>query len=359
MHEFGLGGTLEELRMGGGKDFLVGRVEALEVIPNRSIDDLLRAMGKTGFQGRRLSEAVDVITEMITDEDVTVLMGYAGSLSVAGQWKIIKWFIENGFIDVLVPTGANISEDIVEAMGHSYYQLGGKDDPHLFREGYNRYFDLCGAESDYFEMTSLIAEFICDLVDAEGGNPCMSSREFLRRFGEFLDGRGIDCIVSAAYRHDVDIFCPAIVDSPYGDAILMAYGRGRRLRIDNAADYIEFMSMAERVRETGVIYVGGGVPKDFIQLFAVTPDLMYDRFEVPGRRGLKRKGVEESFYPHKYAVQITTDSPQWGGLSGATLEEGISWGKELIGGRMVTVYCDATIALPIIAHAIAERLGSR
>ncbi|MEM2082466.1 MAG: deoxyhypusine synthase family protein, partial [Candidatus Bathyarchaeia archaeon] len=77
------------------------------------------------------------------------------------------------------------------------------------------------------------------------------------------------------------------------------------------------------------------------------------------RRGLTRRGVKESFYPHKYAVQITTDSPQWGGLSGATLEEGISWGKELIGGRMATVYCDATIALPIIAHAIAERLGSR
>ena len=329
----------------------------MEVIPNRSVGNLLEAMGKTGFQGRRLSEAAEVITEMITDEDVTVFMGYAGSLSVAGQWKIVKWFIEKGYVDVLVPTGANISEDIVEAMGHSYYQLEGGNDSHLFREGYNRYLDLCGIESDYFEMTSLIAEFISGLVDAEGDIPCMSSREFLHRFGGFLDGRGIDCIVSAAYRHGVDIFCPAIVDSPYGDAILMAYGRGKRVRIDNAADYIEFMSMAERVKETGVIYIGGGVPKDFIQLFAVTPDLMYEQFAIPGREGLKRKGVGETFYPHKYAVQITTDSPQWGGLSGATLEEGISWGKESVEGKIVTVYCDATIALPIIAHAIAERLG--
>ena len=358
MHGSHSGGLLEGARESEEKRFLVGRVEALEVVPHRSIDDLVRAMGKTGFQGRRLSEAVEIITEMIIDDDVTVLMGYAGSLSVAGQWRIIKWFIEKEYIDVLVPTGANISEDIVEAMGRSYYQLDGGDDSYLFKEGYNRYFDLCGVESDYFEMTSLIADFICDLVDAEGGEPCMSSREFLRRFGGFLDGRGIDCIVSAAYRHGVDIFCPAIVDSPYGDAILMAYGRGRRIRIDNAADYIEFMSLAEGVKETGVIYIGGGVPKDFIQLFAVTPDLMYDRFEIPGRKGLKRKGVKETFYPHKYAVQITTDSPQWGGLSGATLEEGISWGKEAVGGRIVTVYCDATIALPIIAHAVAERLGS-
>ena len=148
-----------------------------------------------------------------------------------------------------------------------------------------------------------------------------------------------------------------MIDSPYGDAALIAKSKGFDLSIDAVKDYTEFMSMGEEVKDTGVIYIGGGVPKDFIQLFAVTGDLLYQDRRVPHReKGITREGTKGTYYPHKYAVQITTDSPQWGGLSGCTFEEAISWGKESPQGKLVQCYCDATIALPIISHSLAERI---
>ena len=95
-------------------------------------------------------------------------------------------------------------------------------------------------------------------------------------------------------------------------------------------DYREYMSLAEHVKDTGVVYIGGGVPKDWIQLISVTADLLYNDREIPNRQNPRYRdnvGTKEAYYPHSYAVQITTDSPQWGGLSGCTFEEAVSWGK--------------------------------
>jgi len=332
------------------------KVKAIEVEVPKSISQLLSQMSQTGFQGRKLAEALEVLEKMMKDPSVTIFMGYAGSLSTTGQWKIIQWFIENHYIDVLVPTGANISEDIVEAMGFSYHQLEHQaDDKTLFQEGYNRYYDVCGKESDYFRMTELIAEFILTLKE----NYPYSSREFLAAFGKWLEGKGIESIVTVAAREKVPIFCPAIIDSPYGDASLIARSKGFHLTLDAVKDYVEFMSLAEKIQDTGVIYIGGGVPKDFIQLLAVTSDLLYPDMKVPNKEGKKRAGTRETYYPHQYAVQITTDSPQWGGLSGCTFDEAISWGKEQPEGRFVQCYCDATIALPLLAHALAERMKGK
>jgi deoxyhypusine synthase len=295
---------------------------------------------------------------MIGNKKLTILMGYAGSLSTTGQWKIVKWLIENRYIDILVSTGANISEDIVEAMGFAYFKGHHlTDDRKAFDSGFNRYYDVYGKESDYLAMTELIAEFITGNLK-EGY--AYSSREFLYLFGKWLDKKGIDSIVATAAKHNVPIFCPAIVDSPYGDAGLLAKSKGFNLVIDNMKDYVEFMKLGEKVQETGVVYIGGGVPKDFIQLFAVTSDLLYKNKKVPNRTNpLTRAGTDENYYPHMYAVQITTDSPQWGGLSGCTFEEAISWGKETHVGKFVQCYCDATIALPMVSHALAERINGK
>ena len=312
-------------------------------------------MSQTGYQGRKLAEAAQVIDKMIRDKDVTIILGFAGSMSTAGQWKIINWLIENNLIDILVSTGANISEDIIEAMGFSYYQgTHLADDEELFKLGLNRYYDVYGREDDYLKMTELIASFIQTLDK----NYKYSSREFLYLFGKFLLKKKIFSIVAKAAEKRVPVFCPAIVDSAYGDAALIAESKGFHLTIDVVKDYVEFMRIAEKVKETGVIYIGGGVPKDFIQLFAVSADLLYSSKRVEGR---KKKPIhcnvtDENYYPHKYAVQITTDSPQWGGLSGCSFEEAISWGKEIKGGHYIQCFCDATIALPIIAHALCERL---
>jgi len=334
------------------------KVEAIQV-SQKSISQLLADMAKTGFQGKKLAEAVDVLESMITDKDITILFGYAGSLSTTGQWKIICWMIENGYIDILVSTGANISEDIVEAMGFAYWQgTHNCDDENLFKIGVNRYYDVLGKEDDYMHMTELIAEFYLTLDQ----NHQYSSREILYIFGKWLSKKGIRSIVTVAAEHNVPIFCPAIIDSPYGDAALIATAKGHTLVIDGVKDYVEFMQLSSKVTDTGVVYIGGGVPKDFIQLFAVTADLLYPERIIPNRKpGLNRlnTGPQETYYPHKYALQITTDSPQWGGLSGCTFEEAVSWGKENPQGKMCQCYCDATIALPIITHALAERVKEK
>ncbi|MEM5835103.1 MAG: deoxyhypusine synthase family protein [Candidatus Aenigmatarchaeota archaeon] len=340
------------------RDLLVKKVEAIEVEKDKRISKLLREMGNTGFQGKRLGIAVDIIEKMIRDKEVTIFLGYAGSLSTTGQWKIIKWFIERNFIDVLVPTGANISEDIVDAMGFGYWQGSEKiDDRILCKFSINRYYDVFVKESDYMKMTELIADFYMNELK-EGY--CYSSKEILYLFGKWLEKRGIESIVTAAARNRVPVFCPALIDSPYGDAILIAKSKGFNIVIDEAKDYVEFMRISEKIKESGVIYIGGGVPKDFIQLFAVTSNLLYPDRKVPGKnKGMKvleKNKIIETHYPHKYAVQITTDTPQFGGLSGCTFEEAISWGKISATGNFVQVYCDATIALPLIAHALEERL---
>ena len=335
--------------------FLREKVRAIEVSPGKSVSELLGEMARTGFQGKSLARAADVFEKMIKAEDLTIFFGYAGSLSTTGQWKIVNWLIENRYMDVLIPTGANISEDIVEAMGFSYWQGDrNEDDSKLFSEGINRYYDVYGTEPDYLEMTELLADFIVTLDESRN----YSSREFLEKCGRWLDRKNIDSIVAAAARNGVPVFCPAIADSPYGDAALVARSRGFHLTIDAIKDYVEFMRMGESVADTGVVYIGGGVPKDFIQLFAVTGDLLYEDRKVPGREaGKNRKGTgeQETYYPHRYAIQVTTDSPQWGGLSGCTFEEAVSWGKENPEGNLVQCYCDATIALPIVSHALSER----
>lgn len=334
------------------------RVKAIEVGEHRSISELMKLMENTGFQGKNLARTVSIFEKMAKDPDITILFGYAGSLSTTGQWKIINWLMENNLIDVLVPTGANISEDIVEAMGGAYIQSSHiNSDEELFKKGYNRYYDILGDEVEYLEMTELIAQFILTLNDSYN----YSSREFLFEFGNWLLDKNINSIVSVAAKKNIPIFCPAFPDSPYGDAGLIAGSKGFKLTIDSMKDYREYMSLAENVKDTGVIYIGGGVPKDWIQLISVTADLLYHERAVPNRENAKHRenvGPKESYYPHRYAIQITTDSPQWGGLSGCTFEEAISWGKEDPNGDLVQCYCDATIALPLISHSLAERLGN-
>lgn len=345
------------------KPYLNKKVTAIEV-KKKTISQLLAEMENTGFQGRKLAEVASTWEKMIKDKSITILMGYAASLSTTGQWKMINWLIENRYIDILVGTGANLSEDIVDAMGYSYWKgTHMADDAALLATDINRYYDVYGLETDYMVMTEMIGEFY--VKNLKPDHP-YSSREILHLFGKWLWKKGIKSIVATAAHYNVPVFCPAIVDSPYGDGGLVAKSHDFNLVIDNMKDYIEFMKLAEKVKETGVIYIGGGVPKDFIQLFAVTPDLMYESRRVPGRtakvfrakRGNKDELVE-SYYPHKYAIQITTDAPQWGGLSGCTFEEASSWGKEEPEGNNVQCYCDATIGIPLVTHALLERVKGK
>jgi len=315
------------------------RVEAIEPAKGKSISQLLEEMSKTGFQGRKLGEAVDVWEEMLREKDLTIYMGLAGSMSTTGMWKLVCWLVENRFIDVLISTGANISEDILEGMGGSYWRGSSLvDDAELYREKIDRFHDVFADEYQYRAMEELLKEFMKGLDPNRG----YSSREFLHALGKELSQAGIQSIVSSAYKAKVPIFCPAIVDSGYGVAAVLAAEEGFNVNIDQMKDFRECVEIAQRADATGVVYIGGGVPKDFTQLLAVAQEL--------------KRGKD---YPHKYSIQITVDAPHWGGLSGCTLEEAISWGKTSPRGRNITCYCDATIALPLLVHALAERVERR
>lgn len=187
----------------GIENFLSKKVFAIDVNAPTSIWQLLEKMSRTGYQGRKLAEVTYVVDRMIRDKDTTIIMGLAGSMSTAGQWKIINWFMENNLIDILVSTGANISEDIVEAMGFSYYQgTYLVDDEELFKVGLNRYYDVYGREDDYLKMTELIASFAKTL----DSNYKYSSREFLYLFGKFLLKKKINSIVAVAAKRRFPYF---------------------------------------------------------------------------------------------------------------------------------------------------------
>ena len=327
------------------------RVECIDV-KEKSVSQLLAEMSRTAYQGRKLGEAVDVWEAMLKEKDLTIIMGFSGSMSTAGQWKMVNWLIENRFIDVLVSTGANVSEDIVDAMGLGYWQGSHQvDDQQLLKDDVNRYYDVYGKETDYREMELLITEF---LMTAKKGFP-YTSAELLYQFGKWLNKKGIRSIVAVAAANNVPVFSPALADSAYGETFLMAKNSGHPIMLDSVKEFDQFVSIGEKTKEVGVIYIGGGVPKDFTQLLAISVSPRTKDEGVKGRRGHVRKGLKEYYYPHRYAIQITTDSPQWGGLSGCTLEEAISWGKIDIEGKRAVCYCDATIALPLITHALNER----
>jgi deoxyhypusine synthase len=320
-------------------EYVAGPLTSIEV-KERKISDLLAAMSLTGFQGRKLGEALDAWVRALKDEDTVIMMGYAGSLSTTGQWRIVKWLVENRYIDVLVSTGANITEDLIEAMGYRYWRGSPLvDDDLLRKKGIYRFYDVYVKEQDYISMEKMLGEFMLTLRDGKA----LASPELLYLLGRWLENRGVDGIVTSASRHKVPIFCPAIVDSGFGVAYIHNRYMNKEfsLLVDQFKDYELLVKIKSQSKNSAAIFIGGGVPKDFIQLSAVSVDLLLS-------------GDYTKTRPHKYAIQITVDSPHWGGLSGATLEEGKSWGKEMKGGMNVQCFCDATIALPLLAHSLHE-----
>ena len=323
------------------KEVLSRPVKTIQV-KKKTISALLEEMSQTGFQGKKLGEVADIWAQMAREKDLTIFLGLTGSLSTTGQWKIIRWLIEKRYVDVVVSTGANISEDILEALGYHYYQgTWLADDEELLRLKVDRFYDVYADEIQYRKLESTIFRFANTLDDKK----TYSTREFLFQFGEYLSKKGIDSIVAAAYERKVPIYSPGLIDSGYGVALsLLMRQKGKLIRLDQTKDMEELAQIAERAKKTGVVYLGGGVPKDTIQLSTII-------------KSLSEGGKEET--PHEFAIQITADSPQWGGLSGCTLEEAISWGKISSQAKKATLYSDITLALPIVTHALDEMVEKR
>ncbi|MFQ6062002.1 MAG: deoxyhypusine synthase [Methanosarcinales archaeon] len=306
-------------------------------VKNRTISNLTDAMLQTGFQGRKLAESIEIWMGMLEEKDLTIFMGLSGALVPAGMGKIISFFIKNRLIDCLVSTGANIFHDIHETLGNKHY-IGSHlaDDTKLFESGIDRIYDIFAVEKEFRNTDHFIANFAKKLK-----NKKYSSREFIYLLGKELAASADveDSIIVSAYKHNVPIFIPALCDSSIGIGLMIAKRNGIEVVIDQISDVDEITQIVEQTKKTGVIYIGGGVPKNFIQQTEIIADIL----------GLQVGG-------HDYAIQYTTDAPHWGGLSGCTFNEAISWGKISVKSSTVQVFVDATIALPIVAHALNEKI---
>ncbi|MDP6612601.1 MAG: deoxyhypusine synthase [Candidatus Hydrothermarchaeota archaeon] len=307
-------------------------------VRRRSISELLKAMKDTGFQGRKLGEAVDAWVNMLRENEFTILMGLSGAMVPAGMGKIIAYLIRKKLIDCLVSTGANIFHDIHEALGGAHYKGNATvNDAELYKHRIDRMHDVF-APDDEFRKVDL---FIAEVAESLEHTRTYSSREIIHHLGKAVAERGDreDSIIVSAYKAGVPIFLPALGDSSIGIGLIVARRRGYNIAVDQMKDIDEITQIVEKAGKTGVIYVGGGVPKNFIQQTEVITSLL----------GSESGG-------HDYGIQFTTDAPHFGGLSGCTFEEAVSWGKISPTARKVQVFVDATIALPLVTHALMERV---
>jgi len=287
------------------------------------------------FQGRNLAKAYQVWKKML-DDRVLIMMGMSGAMVPAGMRRLVVYIIKSRLIDCLVTTGANLFHDIHETLGRLHFQCSPSiNDVHLQKHLIDRMYDTLADEEEFRDADAMIGKFAAAL---DPSRP-YTTREFLNLLGKDLARRAKeDGIVTAAYRAGIPIYCPAVADSSIGIGIAESRHNGKnQFTFDVVGDVLETAHLAADSPATGVIYFGGGTPKNFVQQTEVTAAFM-------------RKSTEG----HKYAMQIITDAPHWGGLSGCTFEEAQSWGKIAHDASMVTVHCDSTIAMPMLVSALSE-----
>jgi deoxyhypusine synthase len=314
-------------------------IEPFRADPELRADELLQRMERISFQGRNLATAHRIWQKMLQD-DVTIFLGIAGALSAGGLRMVIAQLIEQRFVDCVVSTGANLYHDLHETRGrHHYVGSPRADDAALASERIDRVYDTYADEEEFIDNDNWIADFASSLPIRP-----FTSREFLHRLGGYLwEQTRNDGILTAAYRAAVPIFCPAIADSSIGMGLSQARqktpGAGC---IDVIGDIVESANLVITRPRTASVVLGGGTPKNFINQACVQAEFYSD--EVGG---------------HRYALQIVTDVPHYGGASGSTLEEAQSWGKVATDADQVTVHADATIALPLLASALAGSAGQQ
>ena len=317
------------------KDLFHSRVRPFPVTGSASASELMERLGGTAFQARNLAQAARIWQRMLEDR-VTILFGLAGAMVPAGMRAVLVYLIENRLIDCLVSTGANLFHDVYETLGAPHWQHSPEtDDVELGRRRVNRFYDVLAPETDFSAAEEWVVSFATSL---DASRP-YTTREYFDLMGRALIPKAKEQgIITAAARHDVPIYCPALSDSVHGLALASGrLRRGQRLMFDIIGDVLETSHIALTAEGTGVIYVGGGTPKNFIQQAEVA-SYIWGR-ELAG---------------HKYGIQVTMDQPQWGGLSGCTFEEAQSWRKIAPEADFVTVNVEATVALPLVVSALAE-----
>jgi deoxyhypusine synthase len=323
---------------------------AVEHVDVTSFDarPIVEGYRRTAFQARNLAEAADIYSEMLADRDCAVILTLAGSLVSAGLKDALVTLIENDMVDLVVSTGANVvDQDFFEALGFRHYVAPGTpeapvvSDEELQRLGIDRIYDTFIDESDLRICDDTVRRVFDDLAPGS-----YSSRELVREMGRYLAHEHPDArsIVLSAFRKDVPVFVPAFSDCSAGFGIVVhqaaAQSRGEPyVAFDSGKDFYELTRIKLSVPETGLLMVGGGVPKNFAQDAVVAAEILLEE----GLAEAPADGVPM----HKYAVQLTVADSRDGGLSGSTLREACSWGK-VSTTRERMVFGEATVTLPLL-----------
>jgi len=292
-----------------------------------SVDELMRELARAGaYNGGALARAADIYERMLTDRKTVKFFGLAGAMVPAGMGGIVTDLLSRGHIDVLVSTGANLTHDIVEALGCRHYHGSAScSDIELRQDEINRIYDVYLPNKAFITFENFIQDALASL-DPGRSYPIT---ELLALLGRRLD-RGI---LATASMKGVPVYCPALADSMIGLQCWL-YSQSGKISVDAFSDMKGLIDRCFSAETAGALLVGGGVPKNFIlQSMLMTP---------------------QGF---SYAVQLTGDRPDLGGLSGATLDEARSWGKITGDALAVTVYGDATITLPMLVAAVLERIA--
>jgi len=302
-------------------------VEQVELRPGMSVNDLVVQLSRAGaYNGGALARAADIYERMLRDSESTKFFGLAGAMVPAGMGKIVSDLIAAGHIDILVSTGANLTHDIIEALGcRHFHGTAVCSDIELRQEEINRIYDVFLPNDAFITFEEFIQESL-SLLDPGATYPIC---ELLSLFGRRLDHG----ILATAAQNGVPVYCPAVADSMIGLQCWL-YSQSGKISVDAFSDMKALLDACFSAKRAGALLVGGGVPKNFIlQSMLMTPN------------------------GFTYAVQLTGDRPDLGGLSGATLDEARSWGKITGEAAAVTVYGDATVTLPVLVAAVLERMA--
>lgn len=305
------------------------KVKHIHMRKGLSVNELVEQMQQCGVLGAgKIGSAAELTAKMFGDPDYTVFLTLAGALVPGGLRNTIADLIDKEYVNVLVTTGANMVHDMVEALGYNHY-IGTfqAEDARLKKEKIGRIGDIYVQQEAFQALEKWLIKVLNEIPEKERQRIAPST--ILYEIGKRIKDK--DSILANAAKRNVPVICPGLVDSIAGFQLWMI-SQDKKLVLDSLLDVAKLVDMVYDAKKAGIIILGGGWPKHFT-LFANT----------------FREGVD-------CAVQITMDRPEPGGLSGASLEEAISWSKVRPKGGAVTVVCDATIAFPLIVASALDRL---
>ncbi len=317
--------------------FLKKPVEHIDI---KSFDarQIIDSMSKMSFTSRDTAKAAKIYNEMLKSKDCTIFLTIAGSTSAAGCMNLYSDLVKYNMVDAIVSTGASIIDmDFFEALGFKHYQGDQFQNDNVLRDNYiDRIYDTYIDEEDLQKCDKTICEIANTLKPKS-----YTSREFIKELGKYLKkhAKKKDSLIEMAYDHNVPIFCPAFTDSSAGFGLVMHQEQNphNHITIDSIREFRELTEIKLKSKDSGLLMIGGGVPKNFVQDTVVCAELLGKNVDM-----------------HKYAIQITVADTRDGACSSSTLKEASSWGKVDTTMEQM-VFAEATSVLPLIASDAYHR----